>query len=279
MSRFARDIAARIGVDRAGPVRSAYRSVEFARYFARGYRWASAIPDAATEPPREQTVPNELEALAVAHESGPGIFKWQHYFDVYDRHLARFRGGEVHLVEIGIYGGGSLGLWRSYLGPDSHVYGVDIDPGCSRFAGEGIEVAIGDQSDRDFWRGFIEAHPKIDVVIDDGGHEPEQQAVSIECLLPAVAPGGVYICEDIHGPFQPFHAFVDGLTRPLSDIIPAGTQARPANALQGQVASVHNYPILTVIEKTPWRTAGFEPMLYGTEWPHGLGTQAGDAST
>ena len=153
----------------------------------------------------------ELEQLAATHSEGPGIIKWRHYFDIYERHLARFRGTEVQLVEVGVYGGGSLGLWRTYLGADSHICGIDIDPGCRRFAAERVEVVIGDQGDEDFWASFLRGHPRIDIVIDDGGHLPQQQAVTLECLLPAIQPGGVYICEDIHGAFQPFHAFVDGL--------------------------------------------------------------------
>ena len=40
-----------------------------------------------------------------------GIFKWHHYFDVYERHLARFRGSPVRVLEIGVKNGGSLSLW------------------------------------------------------------------------------------------------------------------------------------------------------------------------
>ena len=64
-----------------------------------------------------------------------------------------------------------------------------------------IHVLIGDQADRTFWRRMI-AHgtlPPLDIVIDDGGHTPDQQRVTLEELLPHIRPGGVYVCEDIHG--------------------------------------------------------------------------------
>jgi hypothetical protein len=208
---------------------------------------------------------SDLEDYAEAHTAGPGIFKWHHYFDIYDRHLSRFRGQHVNLVEIGVAGGGSLGMWRAYLGPGVQICGIDIDPECKRFEGQGIEVLIGDQGDPAFWDSFLEDHERIDIVIDDGGHLPEQQVVTLERLLTQIQPGGVYVCEDIHGPFQPFHAFVDGLTRPLNDVA-AGTVS-PVKPLQRQVASVHRYPILTVIEKASRDARQFEARRYGSEWP------------
>jgi hypothetical protein len=267
MTVSARELATRFGIDRVGPAQAAYRAVEFARYFARGYRWARTIPPPPSSPADGSAArQGDLERLAVAHSVGPGIIKWHHYFDVYDRHLSHFRGGEAHLVEIGVYGGGSLGLWRDYLGPDAHICGIDIDPRCRQFAGDGIEVVIGDQGDRAFWESFIRTHPRVDVVIDDGGHLPEQQAVTLECLLPAMRPGGVYVCEDIHGGFQPFQAFLDGMSRPLSEIAAPPNPATAASSLQRQIASVHRYPILTVIEKPDQIPTAFESRRYGTEW-------------
>ena len=31
------------------------------------------------------------------------------------------------------------------------------------------------------------------------GHTPEQQIVTLEEMLPHLRPGGVYLCEDVHG--------------------------------------------------------------------------------
>ncbi len=54
------------------------------------------------------------------------IHKWQHYFDVYDRHFSRYRGTDVHIVEFGVSEGGSLQMWKNYFGPDCKIYGVDM---------------------------------------------------------------------------------------------------------------------------------------------------------
>jgi len=247
--------------------RSAKRAVNSARFFALGYRYGSRLPVAEPGPAApEPRAAGALESYFDAHTEGPGITKWRHYFEIYERHLERFRGKPVHIVEIGVLGGGSLQMWRDYFGPDTHIYGVDINPASRGLARDGVEIFIGDQGDPGFWERFLESSPTIDVVIDDGGHLPGQQAVTLESLLLHIRPGGVYICEDIHGPFHPFHSFVDGLTRSLSDVGMPGRR-NPANSLHQQIASVHHYPILTVIEKTGSRTDAFESPRRGTLWP------------
>jgi hypothetical protein len=264
-----KDLRARLGLDKRAGVRALYRGLVSVPFFARGYDFATQLaPSHTPVPARRPQAASDLEAYFEAHLSGPGIFKWRHYFDIYDRHLSRFRRGDVHVVEIGVAGGGSMGMWREYLGPDAQICGIDIDPDCTRFAGEGVEIVIGDQGDPGFWRSFLATHERIDVVIDDGGHEAEQQIATLESLLPHIRPSGVYICEDIHGVFHPFNAYLDGLTRPLNAVGEPGT-SNPRSALQRQVASVHRYPILTVIEKAEWADAEFVASAHGTEWPRG----------
>jgi hypothetical protein len=270
MAPSVRATATRFGLDRLEVARVAYRSAEFARYFARGYRWALDMPEPVVTPvEKADGARGELERMA-ARTTGPGIFKWRHFFGIYERHLASFRGQPIHVVEVGIYGGGSLALWRDYLGPDAYVHGVDIEPDCKQFESDQIDITIGDQSDTNFWASFVRDNPRIDIVIDDGGHLAHQQATTLECLLPHLQPGGVYVCEDIHGAFQPFQAFVDGLTRPLSEIKGPAQGATAASSLQRQIHSVHRYPIATVIEKNASTSGVFESGRYGTEWPDGL---------
>ena len=219
---------------------------------------------------------NPLEEYFDAVTEGPGIWKWRHYFPIYQRHLSKFVGHELHVVEIGIYSGGSLPMWRSYFGPGCQVYGVDIEPACIAHEQEGVRVFIGDQADPDFWEQFVAKVPRIDVVIDDGAHKAHQQITSLRCLLPPMAMGGVYICEDILSPFSQFHSFVDGMARQLGDLhYEPGPDLRaeptaPSQPVHQQIASVHHYPLLTVIEKPERRVAHFESLKHGTVWQPGI---------
>ena len=140
---------------------------------------------------------NDLEKY-FDNNTGRLIHKWQHYFEIYDRHFSRFRGQEVHIVEIGVFQGGSLQMWKDYFGPKAKIYGVDINPHCKALEEERVEIFIGDQKDRKFLRSLAEKIPKIDILIDDGGHKMKQQIHTYEELFPYVDANGVYLCEDLH---------------------------------------------------------------------------------
>jgi hypothetical protein len=140
---------------------------------------------------------NDLEAYFL-NNPGRMIHKWLPYFEVYERHLSRFRGSEVHVVEIGVYQGGSLQMWKHYFGERAHIWGVDINPAVKQFEEHRIRIIIGDQADRGFLGTLAREVPRIDILIDDGGHTMVQQRTTMEELFPKVDANGVYICEDLH---------------------------------------------------------------------------------
>jgi hypothetical protein len=150
--------------------------------------------------------------------NNPGrlIHKWKHYFEIYDRHFARFRGHDITVVEIGVSQGGSLQMWKHYFGPKARIIGVDINPSCAQFVEDRVEVVIGSQEDRGFLRSLAERVPVIDILIDDGGHTMTQQIATFEELFPRVAPTGVYLCEDLHTSYWP--SFGGGYKAPGSFI-------------------------------------------------------------
>lgn len=210
---------------------------------------------------------NPLETYFDRHITGPGIWKWRHYFDIYHRHLARFVGREVHVVEVGVYSGGSLTMWRDYFGPECHVYGVDIEPACRAYENDSVSIFIGDQGDPAFWRELVDKVPRIDVVIDDGSHVPAHQIVTLEALLPRIQPGGVYLCEDVLHPTNEFHDYVNGLARNLHwmGLSDAPNQHRPTD-FQHAVHSIHLYPYVTVVEVRSDAIDMLEAPKHGTEW-------------
>src|SRR5262245_23245078 len=63
---------------------------------------------------------NPLKAYFDSHTEGNGIWKFIHYFDIYTRHLAKFVGTDVRIMEVGVYSGGSLAMWRDYFGSNCH---------------------------------------------------------------------------------------------------------------------------------------------------------------
>ena len=136
---------------------------------------------------------------------GPRTRKWAHGFAVVDRHLSRFRGTDVVLLEIGINMGGSLRLWREYLGKRATIIGVDVFD-ASFMQGNPLYGSPNLTIDADyhkgfhpvrseaFWTNLSRAVPRLDVIVDDGGHTAVLQRASLDYGVPRLAPGGVYIC-------------------------------------------------------------------------------------
>jgi 23S rRNA U2552 (ribose-2'-O)-methylase RlmE/FtsJ len=219
------------------------------------------------------TAPNHLREYFKAHRTGQGIWKWNHYFDIYDRHFRRFRGRDVVIVEIGIYSGGSLQMWKEYFGTGCRVVGVDIEPACKVYESDSVRIFIGDQADREFWRRFKQEVGTVDIVIDDGGHTPRQQIVTLEELLPHLNPGGVYLCEDIHGEFNRFNSYLYGMEQHLNatDLqVNPNLQERyltsPITVFQNAIESIHHYPFAAVIERRKSPLDEFISPRMGTQW-------------
>ena len=71
---------------------------------------------------------NDLERVYYRH-GGRLAHKWHHYLEVYDRFLTVRRGTGVRLLEIGVDQGGSLEIWREYLGPKAVMPWSRCEPG------------------------------------------------------------------------------------------------------------------------------------------------------
>lgn len=203
------------------------------------------------------------------HAEGPGMQKWRHYFEVYQRHLGKFVGRHPVIVEIGVASGGSLAMWRNYFGAGCRVHGIDIDPDCMEYQGPDTTIHIGDQADRAMWKRFREAVPQVDIIIDDGGHTAEQQAITLEEMLPHLRPGGVYICEDVHGAGNRFAELVWALGHGLNAYevtSPAGVDTSARTPFQAAIHSLHLYPFLVLIEKHEFAEPPFSAPLRGSQW-------------
>jgi hypothetical protein len=94
-------------------------------------------------------------------------------------------------------------MWQHYFGRGAHIVGVDVDPRCKQFENESTTILIGDQADRRFLAEVRERVPRIDILVDDGGHTMTQQIATFEELYPHIQPNGIYLCEDIHTSFFP----------------------------------------------------------------------------
>jgi SAM-dependent methyltransferase len=139
------------------------------------------------------------------------IHKWKHYFPAYERHLEKFRNQDAMLIEIGCGGGGSLQMWKRFLGPHARIVGIDIRPECAEFEEDQIAVRIGDQSDEGFLERVLSEFGQPDVILDDGSHVMSHIQASFRFLYPRMSKNGVYLVEDLHTAYWP--GFEGGLRR------------------------------------------------------------------
>lgn len=202
----------------------------------------------------------------VFYKSTHSSDKWQPYFEIYERHLSRFKLSDnpFNLVEVGVQKGGSLEMWSNYFGDKVNITGIDIDPECAnlKYDQKNIQVIIGDQSSSVFWDDFLENKPTINVFIDDGGHYMEQQILTFEKIFPIMPVGSIYICEDTHTSYMASNG--GGLERPASfieyakgyvDVLHYGwkeqmtTKLEHKNNIGKDLTSVHFYDSVVVFEK------------------------------
>lgn len=201
---------------------------------------------------------NRLEEFAYC-EPHRILGKWAHYYEVYDRHFAKYRGKSPVVMEIGVWKGGSVQMWKDYFGEGAQIIGIDIDEDVKSFEEEQITIEIGSQEDRDFLRAMKEKYPRIDILIDDGGHTMNQQIVTFEEMFPHIAYGGTYLCEDLHTSYWPRYG--GGYRSPDSyieysknfiDYIHAWfneTDELQENRYTRSMHSLHYYNSMLVIEK------------------------------
>ncbi len=147
---------------------------------------------------------------------GDTMTRWAHYFPVYERFLSPFVNRSVVMFEIGVYKGGSLKLWKKYLGPFAVIVGLDVEEPCRMFEDEQCRVRIGDQRDLKFLSKVVREFGPPDIVIDDGSHMMDDMGASFSFLYPLLNDNGVYIVEDAHTCY--WEDYGGGLKRPGSFI-------------------------------------------------------------
>ncbi|CAB4909602.1 MAG: hypothetical protein F2825_04010 [Actinobacteria bacterium] len=205
----------------------------------------------------EQLRSDPLFGYFSSHRAGRVLDKWAHYFPIYSRHFAPYRGRPIRVLEIGIYRGGSLDMWRWYFGDQVTLVGIDIDDDARAAADPRHTVLIGDQTDADFLRRVAEEHGPFDIVIDDGGHEMQQQIVTAETLFPLVREGGILLVEDTHTSYWDSYqggrdregTFMEWAKKRMDDVNGFHQPAPIDPVWTGQLDAVHCYDSVVVFDK------------------------------
>lgn len=172
---------------------------------------------------RKAEAQNTLERFALRHSSQPFTKSW-HYLNYYHERIGilaeqsrlGIREEPLRILEIGVWQGGSLQLWRDYFGETAIIFGIDIEEACLELSGIGCEIRIGSQTDARFLGNVVEEMGGVDIVIDDGSHRCGDVITSFCVLLPLLSEGGLYFVEDLHASYWPQCG--GGLRRPGTSI-------------------------------------------------------------
>lgn len=124
------------------------------------------------------------------------------YFDTYGKLFSKYRNRKTTFIETGVLGGGALFMWRSWLGPEARIIGVDLNPSAERWREHGFEIHIGDQGDPKFWQDTLSRIGNFDVLLDDGGHQSFQQIVTLSEAIKHATNKCIIAIEDTHTSFM-----------------------------------------------------------------------------
>lgn len=130
----------------------------------------------------------------------------------------RSRDTVFRVLEIGVFFGSSIQMWRDYF-PNAEIVGVDPFLGVhgnnhefsnpTKFlnqwrqgqVGDRIRLMVADQHNVTQLAGIVhelrrDGQKAFDLMLDDGSHDHQDILQSWGRLWPLVAPGGIYVLED-----------------------------------------------------------------------------------
>ena len=130
---------------------------------------------------------------------------WVHtYTRLYDEHIGYLRPTARKILELGVFRGASLLLWKEAF-PNTHITGVDIklwDNLLFDKKDPRISFLLGSQQDSSFLKKHVIPQGKFDIIIDDASHRGDQMIESFNLLWTNLNPRGWYVLEDLYGHYR-----------------------------------------------------------------------------
>jgi hypothetical protein len=163
----------------------------------------TSVPTAAS------THKNEFYDIGV--QTGTDKVTGHAYHHMYSHLFHARRSLPIKVLEIGLgctmnTGSASIHLWQTYFSKVD-LWMADLDVACARRVQNTTKntILIGDQSSQTDMQSWIDlSGGQFDLIVDDGSHSSNHQIASFEFLFQkALAPGGVYVIEDIESLDEP----------------------------------------------------------------------------
>jgi len=122
-------------------------------------------------------------------------FQYRDHLSLYEKWFSPFQVDEFSLLQIGVREGDTLKLWRDTF-PNAKIFGIDIVQDCYLEGESRITTIIGDAGNLTFLKQMMPL-PNLKIIIDDAGHQYDQQITSFKFFSPQLPIGGIYVMEEL----------------------------------------------------------------------------------
>lgn len=137
-----------------------------------------------------------LEEISLKYESDKGNV-YHGYLSIYEKYFSKYRNNLNNFLEIGLWKGDSIKMWREYF-TTGNLVGADILD-LSHIQLPNTQIKFCDQADRIQLQKLIdETFNEFDIIIDDGGHWQHQQQITLGFIFPYLRSRGTFVIEDLH---------------------------------------------------------------------------------
>ncbi|WP_374636045.1 hypothetical protein [Paracoccus sp. (in: a-proteobacteria)] len=193
-----------------------------------------------------------LSRLAILH--GTDKFGYHDYTPNYFSLLESWRARPLRMLEIGVggygfedRGGESLATWRDFF-PQAEITAIDIQRKTVEL-GPRVRILQGSQVDAPFLAGPVAERGPFDIILDDGSHLNEHVIETFELMFDGLAPGGIYLIEDVQTAFMPRYGGSLTLKAPNSVGYFADRLVDLAAGRAGEIAAIERFHNIIVLHK------------------------------
>lgn len=175
--------------------------------------------------------PTSLGELAKKYGTDKGPAE-HNYTPLYDNKFWLHRYDELTLLELGIWRGASVRMWREYF-TNATIIGLDRHAAATNaLQRDDIVTVKADQNDSEAINELGSLYGPLHIVIDDASHISSKTIQSFRLLWPHVAPGGIYVIEDLQTSYDPAHyGHHEANVDPDADAVVQGTELKHRTAM------------------------------------------------
>ena len=136
---------------------------------------------------------NELFELGKKYQTDKVTHFFLHHYDNAFNHL---RDKHLRLLEIGVYKGSSIRMWRDYF-PNAEIHCIDINH-VDLSDLKNVTMHIANCDSKLELKNLASKLGEFDIIIDDGGHSMKQQQNAFEIFWKNLKSKGTFVMEDLH---------------------------------------------------------------------------------